>query len=568
MSAIAITGAGAIYGRSLERPRHLHALDLPVGEVPFTNADLKDRLGISAETEVSRTSLLGATAAKAAIMDANLDIKRISGRRVAFISGTTVGGMDITERHFSEMLSDARCAALLTHHHCGANTEEIADICGLGRCYRSTVSTACSSALNAIIQGARMLLTGEADIAIAGGAEALTRFHLLGFNSLKILDSAPCRPFDACRQGLNLAEGAGFVVLERADDAMRRGAKTLGYVAGYGNRCDAHHQTATSENGEGAYLAMTDALRMSGLKADEIDYINAHGTGTPDNDQSESAALRRVFGDIVPPVSSTKSLTGHTTSASGGIETVICLKAMADGVIPANLRWENRDEQCIVPVTEAISADLRHVLCNSFGFGGNDSSIIISDTPVDLPCFGLADVKCSSSVEISDEAELGELGKYVGPMERRRMSLLMKAATLTSLKALEEAGIESPDAIIVATNYGMLEQGEKMLEHISAYGEEGLSPTLFMQSTHNTIAGSLAIRLKCHGWNMTYSHGEQSLDHALAEASRIISEGHARNVLVGLHDYLPEGFNRRLNLAGIETSARLVSKSMVISKNE
>jgi len=566
VNAIAITGSGIVCGRSLERPRILHALNLPVGEVPLSNEALKAKLGLDAKAEISRTSLLGAIATKQALAEAKIDTTNFDGKRIAFISGTTVGGMDVTERYFEKMLTDRQCAGLLAHHHCGATTDETVRICGLGDCYRSTISTACSSALNAIIQGARMLLSGEADIAIAGGAEALTRFHLLGFNSLKILDANPCRPFDAERQGLNLGEGAGYVVLERAEDARARGANALGYVAGFGNRCDAHHQTATSDNGEGAFLAMTDALRMSGMKPADIDYINAHGTGTPDNDRSESAALWRVFGENVPPVSSTKSLTGHTTSASGGIETVICLKAMTEGMIPANLRWQKHDPQCVVPVTEPVRTALHNVLCNSFGFGGNDSSIILSDSPIDLPGIKSAEIKVLGQAEINNEDALTNLSKYVSPMERRRMSLLMKAATLTSLMALEQTGIDKPDAIIIATCYGMLEQGEKILEHIAANGEEGISPTLFMQSTHNTLAGSLAIRLKCHGWNMTYSHGADSFDHAMAEARRIIAEGHARTVLVGIHDYCPAGFTRRLEVAGAKAETPFVSKSVVICK--
>lgn len=584
MASIAITGCGIICSigddcasvldslkgvkSGIASPRILSTThsELPVGEVPHTDTELKAMLGIADDCVISRTSLLGAIAVNEALASAKIDTAKIGGKRVALISGTTVGGMDVTERFFDKMLDDSQFARLLSHHHCGANTDEIAAICNIGECYRSTISTACSSALNAIIQGARMLLNGEADIVIAGGAEALTRFHLLGFNSLKILDSNPCAPFDANRQGLNLGEGAGYLVLERTDDAIARGTKPLAYVAGYGNRCDAHHQTATSENGEGAYLAMADALALSGADLRDIDYVNAHGTGTPDNDRSESAALRRIFGDAIPPVSSTKSLTGHTTSASGGIESVICLLAMEHGFIPVGGNWNTPDADCIQPVTEPRSAVLHNVLCNSFGFGGNDSAVIFSDTPVGLDSAHDMDITVLGRAEIETEDDLVELSKYVGPMERRRMSSLLKAATLTSLKALQDAGVDVPDAIVIATQYGMLEQGEKILDYISANGEDGLSPTLFMQSTHNTIAGALAIRLKCHGWNVTYSQGADSLAHALAEAKRLIAEGRASTVLVGHHDYCPDGFMRRLELAGEKIERRLVSKSIVIGK--
>ena len=153
-------------------------------------------------------------------------------------------------------------------------------------------------------------------------------------------------------------------------------------MSGFGNACDAFHQTASSENGEGAFLAMQKALKMAGLRPEDIDYVNAHGTGTPNNDASESAALRRVFGEQMPPVSSTKAFTGHTTSASGSIEAVFCLLALQEGFIPANLNWATPDPACITPYRggEAPTGHLplKHILCNAFGFGGNDSSLLFS----------------------------------------------------------------------------------------------------------------------------------------------------------------------------------------------
>ena len=210
-----------------------------------------------------------------------------------------------------------------------------------------------------------------------GGSESLSDFHLHGFGSLMILDTAPCRPFDATRAGLNLGEGAAFLILESEASAKRRGVRSLGVLSGFGNACDAFHQTASSADGEGAYLAMQKALRMAGLRPVDIDYVNAHGTGTPNNDASESAALRRVFGDHLPPISSTKAFTGHTTSASGSIEAVFCLLALQHGFIPPQLNWHEADPACIVP-SQGGGASLRHVLCNAFGFGGNDSSLLIS----------------------------------------------------------------------------------------------------------------------------------------------------------------------------------------------
>ena len=333
----------------------------PVGEVPLSNEEMAARSGAS--LELSRTSLMGILALEEALAEAGL--KDLAG--IPLISGTTVGGMDKTELTFP---------AYSPLHDCGASTDAIADHFG-GAPFATTLSTACSSAANAVIFGANLIRSGRAEIVAVGGSESLSDFHLHGFGSLMILDTAPCRPFDATRAGLNLGEGAAFLILESEASMKRRGAASLAVLSGFGNACDAFHQTASSENGEGAFLAMQKALKMAGLQPEDIDYVNAHGTGTPNNDASESAALKRVFGDAMPPVSSTKAFTGHTTSASGSIEAVFCLLALRHGFIPAQLNWTAADPACIVP-SAGGPAHLTHILCNAFGFGGNDSSLLIS----------------------------------------------------------------------------------------------------------------------------------------------------------------------------------------------
>ena len=345
--------------------------EFPVGEVQLSSEELRQMLELPDGRLYSRTHLFGAAALREALSMANL----LEHKGLALISGTTVGGMDVTESLYPNPLPKGQPDI----HDCGASTNDIADSCG-DFDYTSTVSTACSSAMNALIMGKLLIENGERDIVVAGGSEALSKFHLNGFKSLMILDRERCRPFDKTRAGLNLGEGAAFLVLESEESALKRGAQILGVLSGAGNACDAHHQTASSDNGEGACRAMTQALSNAGLLSANIDYVNAHGTGTPNNDASESAALKRVFGAQLPPVSSTKSYTGHTTSASGSIEAAFCLMALWNGFIPVQPEFENPDEQCIIPASgsEALSVDLHHVMCNAFGFGGNDSSIILS----------------------------------------------------------------------------------------------------------------------------------------------------------------------------------------------
>jgi len=580
--------------------------ELPVGEVKLSNEEMKRMLGQDEKAIISRTVLLGAIAIRQALThaqwpmvdgQATLDGRRESqwsmkGKRITVINGTTVGGMDITEHYLMQIKEDDALLPLLEKHDCGSSTREMADLAGLKDAEVCTISTACSSAINAIILGAEMIQNDEADIVIAGGTEALSRFHLNGFNSLMILDKERCRPFDKTRAGLNLGEGAAFVVLQASPDPSKGVGNRMSvadgddshrspsplervggrlFIRGYANCCDAFHQTASSENGEGAFLAMTEALQMAGLKPQDIQYINAHGTGTPNNDVSESTAIRRVFGERIPPVSSTKGFTGHTTSASGSIETVICILALLNNFVPANLGWHEQDETCITPTKGANGVSLNNILCNSFGFGGNDSAIVISRNPSPLPAHLLR--KCHKictlgEATITDIEQLQELRNFVSPGEARRMGKLMKAATITSLKALREAGIECPDAIITATAYGMLETSEKFLLDMLENGEETLSPTLFMQSTHNTLSSAIAIRTKCHGYNITYTQGSDSFEWAVRDARRLIETGKAKTVLVGYHDEATPSFQEFVRRMGKPMPPMLFSRSIVLSANE
>lgn len=557
------TGIGEM--QYLESVHH----ELPVGEVKMSSEDMKRRLGIDAAKEVSRTVLMGMMAVEQALKEAR--VERKDGRRIMLVSGTTVGGMDLTERYYGSFFESDEHLDFMKTHDCGSSTQQIAQrFCLFDD--STTLSTACSSSANALMLGARLIETGQADIVVAGGTEALTRFHLNGFNALMILDRQQCRPFDDTRAGLNLGEGAAYVVLESETAARERGAEIQAWLSGSGNACDAFHQTASSDNGEGACLAMKEALREAGLAPKDIDYVNAHGTGTPNNDLSEGVALQRVFGAEMPPVSSTKSFTGHATSASGSIETVICLLAMQQGFIPANLGWQHLIEGGITPTLGQEGCRLRHIMCNSFGFGGNDTSLILSaEAPskrMETASSGERVVKVAARVEINDEAALAEIKNYVKPMEARRMGRILKSALLSSLKALEEAGVETPDAIITATSLGCLENSVQLLNQLRDEGEQGLKPTWFMQSTHNTIGSAVAIHTGCHGYNATYTHGDDSLKWALADAEMLIRSGRAKSVLVGLHDETTPEYCDIMSRLGKRDLQPLHSIAMVLTCGE
>lgn len=548
--------------------------ELPCGEVKLSNDELCRRLHIADSKAYNRTSLMGIEAIRQAVEQAGIDPDG-----AWLVSGTTVGGMDSTEQHFLEMLETDEWLELLATHDSGSTTGLMSKYFGISSKHTVTISTACSSAANALIVGANMIKTGEAEVVIAGGSEALSLFHLNGFHTLMILDTERCRPFDETRKGLNLGEGAAFVILESATSVRRRKAVPLAVLSGYGNRCDAYHQTASSSDGEGACLAMKDALEMAALEPQEIGYVNAHGTGTPNNDASESVALQRVFGENLPPVSSTKSFTGHATSAAGGIEAVISLLALQNGFVPPNLGWSNPMRGGIVPSLGEEGLRINHVMCNSFGFGGNDSSLIFSrpealqTDSVDFApalCVGAGfELVTSVCVRSTPEAPLDNLREFMSPMESRRLCKLMRVAMMTSLTALRQAGVECPDAIIVGTSYGMLENSEKFLLQLCREGEYGLSPTLFMQSTHNTIAGALAIRTRCHGYNVTYTQlGEQQvLDLCLRDAERLMRLGKIRNALVGYHNEVTPALHDMLfRLRGEDLPVGVTSTAMFIEK--
>lgn len=354
----------------------VYADSLPVGQVPFTNFELAERLGV--DRDWSRTTLLGLHAAREALTVSGI---LPTEWRTGLISATTVGGMDRTEVFFPDYRNNHRAGKLrdVADHECGKSTERIADELHI-RDFLSTINTACSSSVNAVAFGARLIRHGQLDVVVAGGTDALSKFTLNGFNSLMILDQQPCRPFDASRSGLNLGEGAGFVVLVAETVVKKLGLIPRYTVAGFANTNDAYHQTASSPEGRGSYAAMASALDMAGLSKDDIGYINLHGTGTVNNDLSEGTAISRLYGERYPPLSSTKAFTGHTLGASGGIETVFSLIAIENRCLLPNLRFEAAiPETGIVPqLTYEENVDLQHVMSNSFGFGGNCSSIVIS----------------------------------------------------------------------------------------------------------------------------------------------------------------------------------------------
>lgn len=344
------------------------------GEVKHSTAELNQA---AVTTGYNRTTVLGLIAAREALKQAG--IVDTADARTGFISSTTVAGMCHSELVYNDFFENRTNENFIDTHFSGVSTNSIAGELGI-RDYVTTISTACSSAANAIMLGARLIRNNMLDRVLVGGVDALSRFTLNGFNTLMILDSAWCKPFDENRKGLNLGEGAAYLVLESEAQVKKHAKKTLAFLSGYSNANDAYHQTASSAEGHGAYLAMQKALATARLSPQEITYINAHGTGTPNNDSSEGIAMQNIFGADVPRFSSTKAYTGHTLAAAAGIEAVISILSMQHSMIfPCLNRSEQMKDLRITPVS-LLETDvvLDHVMSNSFGFGGNCSTLIFS----------------------------------------------------------------------------------------------------------------------------------------------------------------------------------------------
>jgi 3-oxoacyl-(acyl-carrier-protein) synthase len=349
------------------------------GEVKLSNEDLKAKLNITDEY-ISRSSLLGIQAVKECIADLNLD----SDLNLGFISSTSVGGMDRSEIYYKDIFDNKESDInLIKTHDCGDVSETIAKHVGIEG-FITTISTACSSGVNAIMLGARMIEQGLLDRVIVGGVDALTNFTINGFKSLKIYDEKWCRPMDDSRTGLNLGEAAGFLLLENDKSISKSKNKVLAEVSGYANANDAYHQTASSPDGKGATLAIREAMKIANISPEQISYINFHGTGTANNDLSESMAIKTVFGDHIPAFSSTKAFTGHTLAAAGAIESVFAVLSLQNQVLLPNLNFKTPlAETKLIPITKYTEdVKIDYILSNSFGFGGNNSAIVFKKSEI------------------------------------------------------------------------------------------------------------------------------------------------------------------------------------------
>jgi 3-oxoacyl-[acyl-carrier-protein] synthase II len=332
---------------------------------------------------LGRASQLAVAAARMALEDAAVDLQEADGfqpERAGIVMGTTSGEPREVERFDDRFLSgemDRVGPEFMGLYPCHMIAVHVARELGLGGVC-AMIPTACAAGNYAIAHALDLLRRGRADLMLAGGADAFSRITYAGFSRLGAIAPERCQPFDKNRKGMIPGEGAAVLVLERLDRALERGARIYAEVAGYGLSCDAHHMTAAHPEGDGAARAMERALVDAGLRAEDVDYVSAHGTGTPINDRLETLAVLRVFGAAAQrtPMSSVKSMLGHTMGAASAIEAMVCSLAVSTGWIPPTMNLDEAEGDLDFVPNQARRRDVRVAMNNAYAFGGNNASVL------------------------------------------------------------------------------------------------------------------------------------------------------------------------------------------------
>ena len=526
--------------RSAIKPLHLfpllHGEPLPTGQV----------CGLAEPSFPPRTHRLAHIAAMQAMAscDAPPD---------AIILGTTTGGILRTEQLLRDNTVDKDA---YRYHGLNSVSEYIAQETGC-RGTILTVSTACSSGAVAITMALEMLRRGKVKTVLAGGVDSLCRLTYFGFHSLQLVDRKGCRPLDADRQGMAVAEGAGMLLLttEKPDNPLAE-------LLGAGLSCDAYHPAAPHPEGRGALRAMQSALASAGLDPADIGYISLHGTGTPENDLAEAKAIKTLFA-APPPLSSIKVATGHSLAASGAIEAVVSALAVAKNFLPANTGWQKLDPiLALTPVTQPASQSTNAVLSNSFGFGGNNGCLVIAKPerfvpPAPEQCTAWLAVhgyscltgagntaatisRLAQGAPVAGMATLDSISENLPSQLVRRLKRLPRMAlSLAHAAHTHSACKEKPASVFMGTGCGALSETYDFLTRLAETKEQFPSPTDFVGSVHNGPAGQAAIMLGATGANITTSGGDCSFEQALLAADLLLKEGGENCLVLGADEGHP-----------------------------
>ncbi|MGW0615005.1 beta-ketoacyl synthase N-terminal-like domain-containing protein [Streptomyces sp. NPDC002788] len=553
--------------------------------------------------EQDRCYSLATVAIREALDHSELDLATVDRDRVAVVVGTSLGAMPTLEKVHRDLVYDGRLDAVgaaASQLHCvGDHIAAEFDVRGP----RVVLSNACAASAVALGYAAELLWRRDVDYVICGGVDPLASLSSYGFSALGALDPEPCSPMSAST-GLTLGEGAGFMILEPADRAASRGARCLAELGGYGLSCDGYHQTAPDPGGKGACTAMAQALATAGLGAQDVDYVNLHGTGTPANDVSEPKALKLLFGSSVPAVSSTKSMLGHTLGAAGAVEAVVSTLAIDRGTLPPTINTRGVPSPFgldIVPDT-GRRARPEVVLSNSFAFGGNNASVVLHrpGRPSSAPrrtaalrevvvtgvaglvgsagntaelAAALADGRpCFTDVERIESVGEVPVGRVdikavsagLNPSRVRRMdplSLLAAAAVgdLYSRHGRPSRAEAEGTGIVFATGYGPVTSVFQFHKGVLEQGITGANPSLFANTVVNAAAGHVAMLHRYRGYTATLANGGTSSVLALQLAARVIARRAADRIMVVVADEFPkQALATRACLPGYARSARVI----------
>lgn len=549
---------------------------------PITLFDVSgQRVGIAAEVEGvrvpgegwSRSSLMAATAAEEAMRAARIDVRR---DRVGLVVGGTTGGMLETEQLLAKLHAEPECREVLAEmlsHPLTATGDRLDERLGPFRRIR-TLSSACSSGANALVVAAAWLLAGEVDAVVAGASDGLCRLTLGGFNALGAIDPEPCRPFNRRRRGTSLGEGAGFLVLERAESARARGVPAVAELAGWALGAEAHHITNPAPDGVAIATLIARAIARAGLAPSDVDYVDAHGTGTPVNDSTEAAGIARALGAEASrvPVSSSKAQIGHTLGAAGAIEAAIAALVVARRTLVPTAGLDEPDPALPLVHVPHVGREVprvRAAVSSAFGFGGMDTVLVLADpalaagsdgadVPVHRPVVTAAAVfgpcglvgteACAEIVERSyDPGTPVDPDAHVDPMRGRRLDRAARLATVAVHHALSEAGGPVEETgLVLGSAFGNVDGCAAFMHRIFEKGARAASPAEFPNLVPSSPVGHVSIYLGLRGPAFATADLAASGESAFVQAVQLVAAGEAGRIVAGAVEPKSDIVNRVL----------------------
>ncbi|HEY5242923.1 MAG TPA: beta-ketoacyl-[acyl-carrier-protein] synthase family protein [Polyangiaceae bacterium] len=535
---------------------------------PVTLFDVSgQRVGLAGEVDGvevtsdgwSRTSAMAATAAEEAMRAAKIDV---AGARVGLVVGGTTGGMFETEQLLARLHGEPGCRELLAgmlSHPLTSTGDRLDERLGPFARVR-TISSACSSGSNALVVAAGWLLAGDVDTVVAGGSDGLCRLTLSGFNALGALDPEPCRPFDRRRRGTSLGEGAGFLVLERAESARARGAVPIAELAGWAQGSEAHHITNPAPDGVVVASLIQRAVARAGLTPGEVDYVNAHGTGTPLNEPMEAAALALALGEELAriPVSSSKAQLGHSLGAAGAVEAAITALVVSRRTLVPTADLDEPDPALAlvhVPRTGRSVPRVRAALSNAFGFGGMDTVLVFAETdratepkrgPTVAPlvitgaavfgsCGLLGTEECGALVDRRyDPGASVDPDVHLDAMRARRLDRTARLGAVAVERALAESGdVSGETGLVLGSAFGNVDGCAAFMHRIFDKGARSASPAEFPNLVPSSPVGHVSIYLGLRGPAFATADLATSGESAFVQAMQLVATGEAARVVAG-----------------------------------